>query len=85
MPQKCWEKVAVDLYGPTISSKNAVVVQDLVPRYPAAKLVLPTPADRLIPVMADIYDTYGNPTVQLSDNGLPSIAKKGKNLPHPET
>ena len=80
VPQKCWEKVAVDLYGPIPSSKHVVVVQDLLSRYPEAKLVTSTAADKVIPAMADIYDTYGNPTTQLSDNGPPFNSSKMKDF-----
>ena len=38
IPQKAWETVAVDLFGPMPSSKHIVVVQDHGTRYPAAKL-----------------------------------------------
>ncbi|CAB3984514.1 Retrovirus-related Pol poly from transposon [Paramuricea clavata] len=71
VPEKCWETVAVDLFGPMPSSKHVVVVQDLASRYPAAKLVTSTKADKVIPVLTEIYETYGNPDVQISDNGPP--------------
>ena len=34
-----------------------------------------TKADKVIPAMADIYDSYGNPESQLSDNGSPFNSK----------
>ena len=71
VPEKCWETVAVDLFGPMSSSKHVVVVQDLASRYPAAKLVTSTKADKVIPALTEIYETYGNPDVQISDNGPP--------------
>jgi hypothetical protein len=71
VPEKCWETVAVDLFGPMPSSKHVVVVQDLASRYPAAKLVTSTKADKVIPALTEIYETYGNPDVQISDNGPP--------------
>ena len=76
VPNSCWETVAVDLYGPMPSSKHIVVVQDLASRYPAAKLVSSTKADKVLPVLADIYDTFGNPEVQISDNGPPFNSAK---------
>ncbi len=73
VPEKCWDTVAVDLFGPMAmpSSKHVVVVQDLASRFPAAKLVTSTKADRVIPAHSEIYGTYGNPEVQISDNGPP--------------
>ena len=76
VPSKNWEKVSVDLYGPMPSSKHVVVVQDLASRYPAAKLVKSTKADAVLPVLEGIYDTYGNPHTQLSDNGPPFNGQK---------
>ena len=52
-------------------AKHVVVVQDLSSRYPAAKLVSSTSASTVIPALSDIYDSYGNPSYQLSDNGAP--------------
>ena len=63
VPERCWETVAVDLFGPMPSSKHVVVVQDLASRYPAAKLVTSA--------LTEIYETYGNPDVQISNNGPP--------------
>ena len=39
VPTKNWEVVAVDLFGPMLSSNHVIVVQDLGSRYPAEKLV----------------------------------------------
>ena len=71
IPMKTWEKVSVDLFGPMPSSKHVVVVQDLASRFPAAKLVASTSSDKVIPALESIYDSYGNPDQQLSDNGPP--------------
>lgn len=61
VPSKCWEDVAVDLFGPMPSSKHVVVVQDLASRFPVAKIVSSTSASKVLPAMSDIYDAYGNP------------------------
>ena len=71
VPEKCWSEVAVDLFGPMPSSNHIVEVQDLASRYPAAKIVSSTKASKVIPALADIYNTYGNPETQLSENGPP--------------
>ena len=63
VPDRCWEKTAVDLFGPMPSRNHVVVVQDLASCYPAAKIVSSTAADKVIPAMTDIYDSYGNPEV----------------------
>ncbi len=56
---------------PMPTSKHMVVVQDLASRFPAAKLVTSTKADKVLPALSEIYATYGNPEVQISDNGPP--------------
>ena len=58
VPSKNWSKVAVDLFGPTPSSKHVVVVQDLASRFLAAKLVRSTKASNVIPAMATIYRVF---------------------------
>ena len=76
VPSKNWEKVTADLFGPLPSSHHVVVVQDLASRYPAAKLVTSTKASKVLPILADIYNAYGNPETQLSDNGPPFNSKE---------
>ena len=71
VPQHCWEKVAVDLFGPMPSRNHVVVVQDLASRFPTAKLVTSTSAEKVLPALSEIYNSYGNPETQLSDNGPP--------------
>ena len=80
MPNKCWETVAVDLFGPMPSSRHVVIVQDLGSRYPAAKLVTSTKADKVIPALEEIYDEYGYPENQISDNGPPFNSKKNERI-----
>ena len=60
VPSKCWESVAVDLFGPMTSAKD-VVVQDTGLRYHVAKLVRNTSGEEVLPALGDIYDNYGNP------------------------
>ena len=71
VPGKCWDKVSMDLFGPMPSKNHIVVVQDLASRFPDAKLVTSTKGEKVLPALANIYDTYGNPSKQLSDNGPP--------------
>lgn len=66
---KCWEDVAVDLFGPIPLQNHVVVVTDMASRYSAVKVVRSTKASQVIPALNDIYDSYGNPSNQLSDKG----------------
>ena len=71
VPDKCWDTVAVDLFGPMPDKNHVIVVQDLASRFPAAKLVSSTSSRQVLPALSDIYDNYGNPSTQISDNGPP--------------
>ena len=80
VPSKCWDTVAVDLFGPMPSRNHVVVVQDLASKFPAAKLVSSTSAERVLPALGDIYNTLGNPNKQISDNGPPFNAQSMNNF-----
>ena len=69
VPTKNWKVVAVDLFGPKSSSNHAIVLQDLGPRYPAAKFVCSTKAEKIIPTLKEINSYYGNPEIQIFDSG----------------
>ena len=58
------------------SPKHVVAVQGLGSRYPAAKLVSSTRAESVMPTLKDIYNNYGRPETQISDNGPPFNSKK---------
>ena len=62
VPDKCWDTVAVGLFGPMPSKNHVVVVQDLASKYPAAKLVKNTSAEKVIQIFLELYETYRNPT-----------------------
>ena len=76
VPDNNWDTLAVDLFGPMPSSNHVVVVTDLASRYPAAKVVKSTKADNVLPVLSEIYDIYGIPKIQISDNGPPFNCKR---------
>ena len=76
VPDKCWDTVAVDLFGPMPDKNHVIVVQDLASRFPAAKLVASTNNQQVLPALGEIYDNFGNPNTQLSDNGPPFNSKE---------
>ena len=76
VPNQNWKKFYVDLYGPIPSNKRVVVVQHLASRYPAIKLMKSTKADAVLPVLEDIYDTFGNPQIQLPIMDCHSLGRK---------
>ena len=71
VPNKNWEEISIDLFGPMPSKNHVVVLQDLATRFPCGKIVSSTSAKEVIPAIAEIYNAYGNPNVQKSDNGPP--------------
>ena len=58
--ERGWEKTSIDLIGPLPSKNYTVVIQNLTSCYPIAKLVKSTNVKSVIPVVEDIYDTFGN-------------------------
>ena len=70
-PSSAWDTVALDLFGPLPTGKHVLVVQDLLTRYPAAKIVPSTSSSKVISALHDIYIDYGYPTTHLTDNGPP--------------
>ena len=55
VPERCWEKTCVDLFGKFPSKNHIVVIQDLASRYPTAKLVKSTSAKSIIPLYLKIF------------------------------
>ena len=66
-----WEKVSIDLFGPMPDNRHIVVVQDMVSKFPAARILTKTDADHTISAIKDIYSDYGNPICHRTDNGPP--------------
>ena len=71
VPNKCWVKVSVDLFGPMSLKRHIGAVQNLTSRFPVRKIISSTKASSVLPALADVYDNFGNPEHQLSDNGPP--------------
>ena len=63
--------MSVDLFGPMPSSNHIIVIQDLASRFPVAKVIPSTSGKHVIPVLAETYNSFGNPDIQKSDNGPP--------------
>ena len=54
VPSDCWKKVSVDLFGPMPSRNHIIVVQDMASRFPTAKIVSSTAAEKVLPTLAQI-------------------------------
>ena len=79
-PDKVWEEVNIDLFGPTPNKKHVLVVQDSLSRFPAATMVNSTAAKPVIKALESVYDTYGNPDIHRTDNGPPFNSTAFNNL-----
>ena len=66
-----WEKLSIDLFGPMPDDRHVVVVQDMVSKFPAARILTKTDANHTISAIKDIYNDYGNPISHRTDNGPP--------------
>jgi len=68
---QAWEKLSIDLFGPMPDGRSILVAQDMVTRFPAAKIITKTDADHVIDVLEEFYANYGTPEVNRTDNGPP--------------
>ena len=66
-----WEKVSIDLFGPMPDKRHVLVAQDMVSRFPAAKILQKSDAKHVNKALGEIYADFGVPLVHRSDNGPP--------------
>ena len=71
-----WEKVSIDLFGPMPDQRYILVAQDMVSKFPAAKIMTKTDASHVTAALDDIYAVYGTPMIHRSDNGPPFNSKE---------
>ena len=75
-PKYPWQNVSIDLFGPMPNHKHILVVQDMLSRFPAARIVPSTSTTPVIEALNSIYTDYGNPESHRSDNGPPFNSKE---------
>ena len=73
-----WEKLSVDLFGPMPDQRHIIVAQDMVSRFPAAKILNKTDATHVTGALREFYQAYGAPLVHRTDNGPPFNSKEFK-------
>ena len=71
-----WEKVSVDLFGPMPDKRHIVVAQDVLSRFPVAKILTKTDAENVTKALHEFYTTYGTPLIHRTDNGPPFNSKE---------
>ena len=73
-----WEKLSVDLFGPMPDQRHVIVAQDMVSRFPAAKILNKTDASHVTDALREFYQSYGTPLIHRTDNGPPFNSKEFK-------
>ncbi|CAF1038215.1 unnamed protein product, partial [Brachionus calyciflorus] len=71
MPDGPWLLVSVDFYGPLRCGTYLLVLVCEYSRYPLVRIVTSTSANKVIPVLNEIFSVFGIPGVLKSDNGPP--------------
>ena len=72
VPDKPWEYVSMDFFGPMPNGFHVLVIQDLCTKYPVAVLMKRgTNAKETIKQIDKIFNNYGRPSHYRSDNGPP--------------
>ena len=70
-PQKVWEKLDADHWGPTPDNKYLLVVIDELSRYPEVEIVKGTSSDANIKAFDNIFARHGFCDTLKTDNGPP--------------
>ena len=65
IPEKPWQNISIDLFGPFPDQRHILVVRCNLSRFPDAKIVRSTEA------RGEIYKNFGNPECHKCDNGPP--------------
>ena len=71
-----WEKLSIDLFGPMPDQRHIIVAQDMVSKFPAAKILNKTDGAHVTGALREFYQTYGTPIIHRSDNGPPFNSKE---------
>ena len=71
LPQRPWQNVASDLWGPLPTGGHVLVLVDEYTRYPEIEIVHRTSADAVVPHLDRIFSTHGFPEQLKTDGGPP--------------
>ena len=71
LPDREWQKINMDFWGPLPSGEHLLVMIDKYSRYPEVEIVRSTSADAVIPHIDKVFATHGFPEQVLTDGGPP--------------
>ena len=71
LPDRPWQKVSIDFYGPLPSGHYIFVILDDYSRFPEVRILSSTSANQTIDALEEIFASRGIPEVVKSDNGPP--------------
>ena len=71
LPDRPWQRVDMDFWGPLPSGEYLLVIIDEYSRYPEVEFVRSTSAQAVIPHLDRIFSTHGFPEMAKTDGGPP--------------
>ena len=71
LPDRPWQKIAMDFWGPLPSGQYLLVMIDEYTRYPEVEFVHSTSAEAVIPHIDKVFSTHGFPEQVKTDGGPP--------------
>ena len=71
IPEKPWQNISIDLFGPLPDQRHILVVRCNLSRFPDAKIVYSTGAQYVFLALGEIYKNFGNPECHKCNNGPP--------------
>ena len=80
IPENVWDTLNVDYLGPLPTGKYLFVLVDQRSRFPIVDFTKSTDATNAITSLSRIFNTFGNPTYFISDNGPPFTSQRLKSF-----
>ena len=71
IPEKPWQAISIDLFGPLPDRRHILVARCNLSRFPDAKIVRSSGAKHILPALGEIYKNFGYPEHHKCDNGPP--------------
>ena len=71
LPERVWQHVDMDFWGPLPSGEYLLVVIDEYSRYPVVEITHSTSGTSVIPVLDKVFSTHGFPDTVKTDGGPP--------------